>query len=109
MRKVSVGVVVVWMLVAGRAWGITAHLLTHPRLQSAPPRPDRRSGTADDVIVTGPAMVGPQDSGQNTHSAASFAYLIGSNVPDFPDNSTYDYILFIDGDVEFSIDMNAST
>jgi hypothetical protein len=104
-----VGTFVIVALLSGSAAALTAHLLTHPSLQFATPGPDRRIGTPDDVVVTGATMLGPQDSGQNTHSAASFAYLIGSNVSNFPDDSTYDYILFVDGDIEFAPNLAAST
>jgi hypothetical protein len=95
---------------APEASAITATLLTHPSLVDHTPGPDLRIGTADDGILADD--VGNLHAGPNAHGAASFALLAGGPmpIPGFnPEANDYDFVLFVDGTLEFTPDFAAST
>jgi hypothetical protein len=94
---------------------LTAHLVAGDPLDDRAPGDDLRIGTADDAIVAHPSGVGSNDSGPNTHGAASFALLNGSAGAPFPTWSLspvlfgFDYVLFVDGTLQFEPDWEASS
>lgn len=101
---------------ASAALALTAHLIAGASgpLKDRAPGEDLRIGTADDVVVSHPSGVGSNDSGPNTHGAASFALLYGFAGAPFPTWSAgplfgFDYVLFVDGTIEFTPDWAASS
>lgn len=100
------------LLAAVPAAALTANLITAGSLVSKTPGNDLRIGTVDDTTVASPSGVGSNDSGPNTHGAASFALLRGSAGAPFPtwgSGSGFDYLLFVDGTITFTTNYNAST
>jgi len=113
-RIVFIALVLAFRMPAAHA--LTAHLIgsgTGP-LKDHAPGEDLLIGTADDVLVSHPQGVGSNDSGPNTHGAASFALLYGSPGAPFPTWTAgplfgFDYILFVDGSIDFTPDYAGST
>ena len=115
MRTVhAVAAAVLALLQAPVALALTAHLIAADPLKDHAPGEDLRIGTMDDVLVSHPNGVGSNDSGPNTHGAASFALLYGFAATEFPTWTAgllygFDYVLFVDGTMEFTPDWAASS
>jgi hypothetical protein len=112
----GVAVLVAALHAPATALALTAHLIANGTgpLKDHAPGEDLRIGTGDDVIVSHPDSVGTNGSGPNTHGAASFAILNGSPGAPFPTWTNealygFDYILFVDGTLDFTADYAAST
>src|SRR5262245_42530437 len=81
-------------------------LITHSSLVSKTPGADFHVGTSDDA--TAASTVGPNGSGANVRGAAS--YILLKQDGSIPANGNdFDYILFVDGTLDLSLDMVAST
>ena len=115
MRRIRLAALALVLFPIPAALALTAHLVTGNPLDDHAPGDDLRIGTADDAVIAHPAGVGSSDSGPNTHGAASFALLNGSAGAPFPTWSIdpvlfgFDYVLFVDGTLQFEPDWNAST
>lgn len=94
------------LLWAAPALSFTAHLITDQSFVNKTPGTDLRVGTGDDETISGP--VGFAQSSPNVHGAASFA-LLNFPTSGMPDYSNFDFLLFVDGTIEFTPNFSAST